>query len=399
MRHLRLPQLLQTVPSAVAGVPGVLQGRRPRRQLIWGALGLAAIAGLIWYVASGSGPANQGPPPPPVEVAKAVQKTVSETEHTIGTIVADSTVNLTSQVAGQVMSAGFTEGQIVHKGDVLFRLDQRPFQAALDQAKANLARDRASLAAALRDKARYDALAKQNAISAQLRDQTDAQAGALTGTVKADKAAVDMAALNLGYAVIRSPIDGKTGPILIQPGNLVKANDTNALVVITQIEPIKVSFFLPQTDLPRIQTEMRARGLVAHVTPHGEGAQTLSAPVDFVGNAVNATTGTIELRATYPNTDTRLVPGELVDVSLGLSRIENAIVVPSQAVNVGPDGHYVFTVNAGSKAAMVPVKVLYDDGTDAAIRGKIKNGDTVITVGQLRVQPGLQVSVVHPGQS
>ncbi|MDE3114420.1 MAG: efflux RND transporter periplasmic adaptor subunit [Pseudomonadota bacterium] len=398
MRHFKLPQLLQTVPASIEGVAG--PRRWSGRQLIWGALGLAVIAGLIWYLTAGSGPGNQGPPPPPVEVAKAVAKSMTETEHTIGTVVADSTVNVTAQVAGQVISAGFKEGDIVKQGDVLFRLDPRPFQAALDQAKANLARDQASLAAALRSKMRYDALAKENAISAQLRDQTDAQAGALVGTVKADKAAVDIAALNLGYSVIRSPIDGKTGPILIQPGNLVKANDSpNALVAITQIEPIKVSFFLPQTDLPRIQKEMQARRLMAHVTPHGEGAETLNAPVDFVGNAVNATTGTIELRATYPNTDARLVPGELVDVSIGLNQLDNAIVVPSQAVNIGPNGRYVFTVGDQGKTAMVPVSVLYDDGTHAAIRGKIKDGDTVITVGQLRVRPGAAVSIVHPGKS
>ena len=398
MRHFRLPQLLQTVPASVEGAP-VAGGRRwSGRQIAWGVLGLAVIAGLIWYLTAGSGPTNQGPPPAPVEVAQAVEKTVTETEHTIGTVVADSTVNVTSQVSGQVASANFKEGDIVKQGDVLFRLDPRPFQAALDQAKANLARDQASLVAAVRNKKRYDALAKENAISAQLRDQTDAQAGALIGTVQADKAAVDIAALNLGYAVIRSPIDGKTGPMLIQPGNLVKANDTNAMVVITQIEPIKISFFLPQTDLPRIQNEMKAGRLVAHVTPHGAGAETLTAPVNFVGNAVNAATGTIELRATFPNTDARLVPGELVDVSVGLSQIQNAVVVPSDAVNIGPNGRYVFTVDKQGKTAMVPVSVLYDDGSHAAVRGKIKAGDTVITVGQLRVRPGALVSIVRPGQ-
>lgn len=384
--------MLQTAPNAVQGLPAAFRRTSPRSRLALSALAAAAAVGLVWYLAQ-PGPAKREEPPPPVNVARAVEKNVSMVERTIGTVVANATVNVTSQVAGQVMSADFREGQIVHKGDVLFQLDPRPFQAALDQARANLARDEAQLTAAIRNRKRYDMLAKENAISAQQRDQVAADAGALAGTVKADKAVIAIAELNLAYAEIRAPVDGKTGPIQIQPGNLVKANDTNPLVMVTQIQPIKVSFFLPQTDLPRIQTQMQAHRLVATVTPHGDTRPPLRAPVDFVGNAVNAQTGTIELRATFPNADSRLVPGELVDVSVALDELRGVTAVPSEAVNNGPNGPYVYVVDAHNLAAMQPVTILYDDGATAAVRGKIRRGDTVITVGQLRVEPGKAVEI------
>ncbi len=384
--------MLQTKPITVQGLPAAFRQTSPRLRLVLSALGIAAAVGLVWYLAQ-PGPARPEPPPPPVNVATVTEKNVSMVERTIGTVVANATVNVTSQVAGQMMSAEFQEGQIVRQGDVLFQLDPRPFEAALDQAKANLARDQAQLVAAFRDRRRFDTLAKEGAISAQQHDQATAQAGAMAGTVKADKAAIAIAELNLAYAAIRAPVDGKTGPIQIQPGNLVKANDTNSLVVLTQIQPIKVSFFLPQTDLPRIQTQMQAHKLVATVAAHGDTRPPLKAPVDFVGNAVNAQTGTIELRATFPNEDSRLVPGELVDVSVNLNQLHGVTAVPSEAVNNGPNGPYVYVVDAHRVAAMRAVKVLYDDGTTSAIKGKVHRGDTVITVGQLRVEPGKAVAI------
>lgn len=392
MRHVRFTEMLQATPTAVQGLPAAFRRTSPRSRLVLSALGVAAAVGVVWYLAQ-PGPAKREEPPPPVNVAKVIEKNISMAERTIGTVVANATVNVTSQVAGQVMSANFLEGQIVHRGDVLFQLDPRPFQAALDQAHANLARDEAQLVAAFRDRSRFDTLAKEGAISAQQHDQATAQAGAMAGTVKADKAAIAIAELNLAYAAIRAPVDGKTGAIQIQPGNLVKANDTNPLVVLTQIQPIKVSFFLPQTDLPRIQTQMQTHKLVATVTAHGDTRPPLKAPVDFVGNAVNAQTGTIELRATFPNEDSRLVPGELVEVNVGLNELRGVTVVPSEAVNNGPNGPYVYVVDAHSVAAMRPVTVLYDDGTTSAIEGKVHRGETVITIGQLRVEPGKAVEI------
>ncbi len=311
---------------------------------------------------------------------------------TIGTVLADATVNVTSQVAGQLLRAGFKEGQIVRKGSVLFELDNRPFEAALQQARADLARDQAQLVAAKRDARRYNLLFTQNAISAQQRDQYVAQAGALVGTVDADRAALAIARLNLDYAAIRSPITGRTGPILIQPGNLVKANDTNPLVVVTQIEPIKVSFFLPQSDLPRIEQQMARHRLVAEISPHGS-TRVQSAPVDFIGNQVNSQTGTIELRATFANRDAALVPGELVDVEVVLRQLKNATVVPSSALNIGPNGHYIYVLDRERIARKIAVRLRYDNGALAAVRGELAPGMMVITVGQLRVVPNQKVAV------
>jgi multidrug efflux system membrane fusion protein len=231
------------------------------------------------------------------------------------------------------------------------------------------------------------------AASASQRDQFEAQAKALAATVAADKAAVDTAELNLQYAVITSPVDGKTGPILIQPGNIIKANDnTNPLVTITQIHPVKVSFFLPQSDLPQIQERMSAGDLTANVQAHNAAQTRESAKVDFVGNAVSATTGTIELRATFPNADNKLVPGQVVDVGVALNQYKNALIVPHDAVNVGPNGRYVYAL-VDNKAAFVPVTVLHDDNVNAAVQGKLKPGETVITDGQLRVVPGKPVDI------
>jgi multidrug efflux system membrane fusion protein len=389
MSQSKIPDSLQALPTG-DNTRGVVH---PRLRLGLGIAAAAAALGLIWYATLPASSGQHQPPPPPVNVAEAVRKNVTVVERTIGTVVAQATVNVTSQVAGQVTKADFQEGQIVHKDDVLFELDPRPFDAAVAQAEANLARDEAQLAAAARDRKRYQALFDENAISAQQRDQASANAGALAGSVKADKAALDIAKLNLGYASIRAPVDGKTGPILIQPGNLVKADDTNALVVVTQIEPIKVSFFLPQTDLPRIQAQMQAHKLAARVTAHGDSTA-LTAPVDFVGNAVNGETGTIELRATFPNKDARLVPGELVDVTVALAGIPGAIVVPDEAVNQGPDGDYLYAIDKDDRAHIVPVTVEYDDGNASAVKGKIAPGTRVVTVGQMRVEPGKSVTIL-----
>ncbi|MGC9953006.1 MAG: efflux RND transporter periplasmic adaptor subunit [Rhizomicrobium sp.] len=335
--------------------------------------------------------------PPPVIVATAVFRNVTVVEHTIGTVVANSTVQVTARVSGQLMSASFKEGQIVRAGDLLFQIDPKPFVAALEQARAQLAKDSAQLLSARNDQKRYDALFLQNAASSQQRDQADATAKGLIATVASDRAALDVARLNLGYTEIRSSIDGKTGPILIQPGNLIAVNGASPLVVVTQIQPVKVSFSLPQSDLPQIQDRYRVHDLSVLLDLHEANGARLTAPVDFIDNEVNAQTGTIELRATFDNHDLRLVPGQLVDVAVNLKTLKNATVVPREAVNDGPNGRYVFVVAPTGEAAMRPVNVLFDDGTSMAVSGRIKPGDKVITDGQLRVVPGAKVNIVQAG--
>jgi len=397
--NLRLPDSLQTVPAAVQSFPETVRQASPRTRLIWSALGILVIIALAWYA---SGLFETAPPPKtpaaPVRVATAIRKNITVYEHTVGTIVANATVQVTAQVGGQIVSIPFKEGDIVKKGDVLFQLDPRPFQAALDQAQATARRDEATLVSDKKDAIRYTTLQKLGAASGQQTDQAVAAAGAMAATVVADKAAVDAARLNLTYSTIRSPVDGKTGPILIQIGNIIGANGANPLVTITQIHPVKVSFFLPQTDLPQIQARMRQNDMTASIHVQGAGGETLTAPVDFVSNAVSAQTGTIELRATFPNLDNVLVPGQLADTSVALNHIDNATVVPHEAVNQGPDGPFVWLVDKQMKAQMANVTTLYDDGTQAAVQGAVKPGDRVITVGALRVVEGTKVHIAKGGQ-
>jgi multidrug efflux system membrane fusion protein len=367
-----------------------------RVRLIVGIGGIAVLLLLAFFVLPRLFGASEKPhrPPPPVLVAKVQQQNIVIREQTIGTIVANATVQLTPQIEGRLLSAEFQEGQLVKRGDILFRIDPRPFQAQLQQAQATLARDRAQFASAQNDKRRYSLLMAQGAASAQQRDQAVAAANALAATVKADEAMVALNQLNLDYAVIRSPIDGKTGPILVQPGNLVSST-SGTLVVITQIQPVKVSFALPQADLPKIQEQARAGKLSASVQMHGAPQTRRSATVDFTSNAVDPKTGTLELRATFANEDSVLVPGQLVDVSVALGQFAGVPVVPSKAVNIGPQGSYIYVVNRAGNAEMRTVTVLNDDGTHAALKGRIRPGEEVITDGQMLVMPGATVAIQH----
>jgi len=387
-----LPDAFQRFPSAVQGFPESLRRANPRLRLILSGAAIVLAVGAIWYAVTFlfAAPAPHAQLPP-VLVAPVQVKDVNVMEHTIGTVVANATVQLTARVQGQLLRANFTEGQIVHTGDLLFEIDPRPYQAVYDSAMASMVSAKAKAD-------RYTRLLMQKAIAPQ--DADDARAAYLEA-----RATVETARLNLEYTRIRSPIDGKTGPVLIQPGNQITASagasssaaaspsGTDTLVVITQLQPIKISFFLPQADLPRIQDRAKAGSLTAVVEIHGNVTSVLTAPVDFVSNAVSAGTGTIELRVTFDNKDLRLVPGQLVDISVALNNFNHVLVVPKQAVNIGPNNHYVYIVDKQNNAQMRPVSVLYDDGTTDAVTGSIKPGDKVITDGQFLVVPGQAVDI------
>jgi membrane fusion protein, multidrug efflux system len=418
--NIRFANAFDTIPSAVQGVPKALKRANGRTWAIIGLVILALVALGVWWMASA--PVKKEPLPP-VMVATAQAQDVTVAEHALGTVVANAMVQVTARVTGQLMTASFKEGDLVHAGQLLFQIDPRPFQAALAQARAALAKDQASLVSAQNDWKRYETLFKAGAASQQQRDQAEATAKGFVATVQADRAAIEVAALNLGYAQIRSPIDGKTGPILVQPGNMVTAgggssttsssssttttagtttsgnsggSSSNTLVVITQIQPVKVSFSLPQSDLPRIQARAHQGALTASIDFHQKGLTPLEAPVDFVSNAVSATTGTIELRSTFANADSALVPGQLVDINVALDTLKSAIVVPRQAVNIGPESRYVYIVDAKGNAELRNVNVLFDAGATMALSGQIKAGDKVITDGQIRVIPDKPVQVVTP---
>ena len=364
------------------------QQRSPLRKYLAGGLALLLILGGYWYYTNHETAGNTGrrlQTAAPVKVAIARQRDMAVIERTIGTVVANSSVSVTARVQGQLTKSFFSEGQLVKAGDLLFQIDPTPFQAAYD---ATLA----TLAGAKTTAERSDTLLKQNAIAPQTNDNNQA-------LYLQAKANAEAARLNLQFTQIRSPIDGKTGPILLQPGNLVSVNGLTApLVTITQIHPIKVSFNLPQVDLPRIQARaQQPGGLTALVQLHDAGGKDVSAPVNFISNMVNATSGTIELRATFPTIDSALVPGQLVDVVVELATLPNAIVVPREAVNTGSTGTYVYVVTPERVAMVRPVKVAFDDGVNDAVIGEVQNGDQVIVDGQLRVIPGGKVFVGGQG--
>jgi multidrug efflux system membrane fusion protein len=330
-----------------------------------------------------------------VRVAKVERHDMPVVEHALGTVMANTTVQVTARVQGILDAAYFKEGQFVKQGDLLFQIDPRGFEAALAQSQAALRRDEAQLRNAVRDKLRYQNLHDQGAISDQLRDTSATTAEMLAGTVALDKAAAQATQLSVGYTQIRSPVDGKTGPLLIQPGNMVSATGTAPLVTIAQIQPVKVSFNLPESDLPRLQARQHAGGVTATIDSQGARAKPLVAPVDFTSNAVNDQSGTIELRATFDNADLSLVPGQLVNVDVELDNLRDVLIVPRNAVNDGPKGSYVYVVSNG-KAVEHSIRILFDDTRDVAVESDISRGDRVITEGQLRVDSGGPVRILPP---
>jgi len=344
---------------------------------------------------------------PPVRVATAETRDVAMTARTLGTVLANSVVTIKSQVDGPLLAAMFKEGQMVKKGDLLFRIDPAPFEAALRQSQATVARDQAQYASAQADADRAVMLADRGIVSAQQRDQLVATAKALAASIEADQAAAERAQLNLGYTTIRSPVDGKTGPFLVFAGNQVHAADTAGLVTITQIQPVKIDFNLPQGDLPQLQDRMREDQLTVGVrlrkdavaaegNPTDQSDSDIPVKVDFIGNVVDDRTGTIELRATFQNPDLRLVPGELVDISVNLETLKQVVTVPHDALNVGQNVNYVFVVDKDNKAQMRQVNVLYQDQVVAALGSGVQAGDRVVTDGQLRLTPGVKVDIL-PG--
>jgi multidrug efflux system membrane fusion protein len=379
----------------VESIPGVTRKAKPRKWFIGGGALILAL-GAFWYLTrADNAPASAQRPPntAPVRVAEVVRRDMSVVRRTPGTVIANTTVQVTARVQGVLDAANFKEGQFVKKGDLLFRIDPRPFEAALAQARAMLVRDQAQLKNANRDMALYEHLNQIGAVSTQQRDTSVSQVEVLNATLAADEAAINIAQLNLGYTEIRSPVDGKTGPLLVQPGNMIAANSTTPLVTIAEIQPIKISFNLPQADLPLILARQRTNGLTAIVDSNDAAGKPLSAPIDFTSNAVNNQSGTIELRATFDNKDLSFLPGQLVNVTVELDSIPNAVVVPSDAVNDGPDGSYVYVVAAG-KAVQHNVRIVFDDSKNVAIEGDVNPGDSVIVEGQLRVDPSGAVNVL-----
>jgi multidrug efflux system membrane fusion protein len=328
----------------------------------------------------------------PVTIATAEQRDIPIQVRAIGSVQPISTVAVRALVAGQLQRVWFREGDDVHKGQMLFTIDPGPYQATLSQAEANLARDEAQARNADAEAKRYAELVKKDYVTREEYDKFVSGAEAASAVVAADRAAVQNAQLQLAYCQIRSPLDGRTGSVGVQMGNLVKANDTTPLVTINQITPVYVTFAVPEAQLG----DVRARGLgnvPVSAVPQQGGAGVQGGKLTFVDNAVDPQTGTITLKATFANEGRVLWPGEFVNVAVTLSNRANATLVPLQAVQNGQRGQYVYVVTGGDGVEMRPVTVVQQLETEAVIGKGVNPGDTVVTDGQIRLTPKSKVDV------
>lgn len=357
----------------------------------------------------------------PVLSATVTQKTVPLQVKAIGTVEAYSTVAVKSQVGGELIRVHFTEGQFVRKGELLFTIDPRPFEASLRQAEAGLAKStaqekqtEATLAKstaqaknAEQQARRYAELFQNGLISRDQYDQFRTAAEASAQTVQADRAAVETAKqamgadraavenarLMLSYTTIRSPMEGRTGSLVVHQGNLVKASDTTPLVVINQVNPIYVTFTVPEKQLLEIRRHMQAGRLRVEAVPQGSSGPAEEGTVTFVDNAVDSATGTIKLKATFANKQRQLWPGQFVSVTLTLANQTDVLTVPTQAVQSGQQGSYVFVIKPDQTVEMRPVTIARTAGDDTIIEQGLKPGETVVTDGQLRLVPGAKVKL------
>jgi multidrug efflux system membrane fusion protein len=330
-------------------------------------------------------------PPTPVTVARATTANVPTRLEAIGSVQPVNTVSVKSLVGGELQSVGFQQGDEVHRGQVLFRIDPHPYVAALAQAQANLARDLANDSQARAEARRYADLARQGIVSTEQNEQLQAAAAADDSVVSADRAAVETAKLNLSYCTITSPIAGRTGSLLVQPGNVVQPNAT-ILVTINQISPIFVSFSVPEQYLLQVKRD-NAHGALQVTARAQDAADTEFGRLSFINNAIDNTTGTIQLMATFPNTDEHLWPGEYVNAEVTLSVAENAVVVPSAAVLTGQNDMYVYVLTGKNTVENRVVKPSITVNGMTVITQGIAPGETVVTDGQLALFPGAKVAV------
>ncbi|MBX7223879.1 MAG: efflux RND transporter periplasmic adaptor subunit [Blastocatellia bacterium] len=373
-------------------------------------------------ISGGGGAARKGPPPVeavPVVAAKAELKTVPIEVRAIGNVEAVSSVAIRALVSGELTKVHFEQGQDVKKGDLLFSIDPRPLQAALDQARAVYAKDsaqKAQLQAVLNkdmvtwrnaqaEAARYHQLFTQGLISVEQEQQYKVTAETAGATIEADKAAIqnseavlkadqaaiDNAVVQLSYATIRSPMDGKTGNLQVFAGNLVKANDTTPLVTINQISPVFVTFSLPEKELNRLKQFQSKGAITVTVTLPTDAGHKGSGELVFVDNQVDMTTGTIKLKAKLGNSERSLLPGQFVNVVMTLGDHTDAVVIPAAAIQLSQDGPYVYVVNPDQTVALRPVKVGSTLDTQAVIEKGVEPGEMVVTEGQLRLTPGAKI--------
>ncbi len=329
----------------------------------------------------------------PVQATAVEKKAVPIQLRAIGNVEPYSTVGVKAQVGGELIRVHFKEGQDVNKGDLILTIDPRQYEAALKQAEATLARDTAQWENARQELRRYEELVRKGYVAQSQYDQVRSNAEALEAVVKADKAVVENARLQLSYCFIRSPITGRTGSLMASEGNLVKANADNPIIVINQIQPVYVNFSVPEQHLDEIRRYMSAGSLKVVVLINKEDTRPEQGVLTFVDNAVDSSTGTIRLKATFANKDKRLWPGQFVNVVMVLAAGPDSVVVPSQAVQTGQAGQFVFVVREDLTVELRPVVVARTFNGEAVIEKGLQPGEKVVTDGQIRLVPGVKVDL------
>jgi multidrug efflux system membrane fusion protein len=372
---------------------------RTRYSIVAGLAIALAAGGVVAYFSADSRAreraAPKGPAAVPVSVAPAVLRNAPVRLQAIGNVEAYTTVAVKSRVDGQINEVLFQEGKEVKKGEVIFRIDPRPFEAALKQAEAQALRDGANRDQAVSQERRYQELLDKNFVSKDAYAQFRTNAATAEATFKATQAMLENARLNLDYTIIRSPVDGYVGRALLQAGNMVKANDTISLVVINQVKPVYVSFAIPEQQLPKVRDLMRKGPLTVAVAQPNSDKPLAAGRIAFLDNAVDQTTGTIKVRAIFDNVDAALWPGQFVSVLVKLYD-QDAIVIPSRALQTGPTGQFVYVVKADMTVEMRKVAVARNEGDMAVLaEGGLVNGDKVVVRGALRLAPGARVNILE----
>lgn len=359
-------------------------------------LAVAIVACLITACSGGGADAKkkgQGPKgPTPVLAATAATATVPVQVSAIGTVEPFVTVSIKAQVGGTLTKVNFQEGQDVKEGDLLFVIDPRPYESALRSAQADMAKAVAQSVQAGKTNTRYTELLKDKVVSNEEYEQAHANAESLAASVSAAQAAVEKAKLDLAYCTIYSPVTGRTGNLMVDQGNLIKANDV-PMVTINQIMPIRISFALPEENLDRVKRYMAEGSLgLQAILPNAED-RPISGSLTFLDNSVDRATGTIRLKGTFPNTDHRLWPGQFAQVHMVLTTIPNAVTVPNEAIQTGQSGQYVYVIKPDQSVELRTVTTGESTGNSIVVRTGLKAGEQVVTDGQMRLTTGAKVAI------
>lgn len=340
----------------------------------------------------GKGGAAKGSGIVPVLVAEVEQKSIPVRVDGIGNVEPFLSVQIKPRIDGQITEVNFKEGQEVRQGEVLFRIDPRPYEAAVKQAEANALRDKAQADRARAQEVRYKELLEKSFISPDGYAQIQTNAQSAEAVAQASQAAVDNAKVQFDYTVIRSPIDGYVGRVLLQRGNIARAADPNFIALINQVRPIYVTFGVPEKYLSEIRGRMKS-GLLSVEAVASDSKKPVAGKLAFIDNTVDQSTGTIKLRAEFANSDNVLWPGQFANVSVRLYDENDALVVPSRAVQNGPDGQFVFVVKDDNAVEVRPVTVSRNDGDNVIVGKGVQKGERVVIQGQLRLAPGTRVTI------